>query len=109
MISKANLTAKVLQLERLLDYQPNSIVSKTIIDKKAGTVSLFAFDQEQGLSAHTAPFDAMVQILDGEAEIMIDRHKHPLKKGETIIMPANQSHAVKALSPFKMLLVMIKQ
>ena len=83
------------------------MVSRTIIDKKAGTVTLFAFDQDQGLSEHTAPFDALVFILDWEVKITISGEVHRLKEGEMIIMPANQPHALKAVSKFKMLLIMI--
>jgi quercetin dioxygenase-like cupin family protein len=89
-------------------YQDGSIVSKEIIKKSTGTVTIFAFDQGQGLSEHTAPFDAMVQIVDGEAEIIISGESHHLKEGETIIMPAGKPHALKALKKFKMMLVMIK-
>ncbi len=89
-------------------YQDGSIVSKEIIKKSTGTVTIFAFDQGQGLSEHTAPFDAMVQIVDGEAEIIISGESHHLKEGETIIMPAGKPHALKALTKFKMMLVMIK-
>lgn len=95
-------------LENLIDYQKDAVVSKTLIGKKTGTVTLFAFDNEQGLSEHTAPFDAMVYCLDGTAEIAIGGNEIVLKKGETIILPANQPHAIKAITQFKMLLVMIK-
>ncbi len=91
-----------------LKYQKDSIVSKEIIKKKTGTVTLFAFDNGQGLSEHTAPFDAMVYIVDGTAKIIISGKSHILKKDEIIIMPANKPHAVKAVKKFKMLLVMIK-
>jgi quercetin dioxygenase-like cupin family protein len=96
------------KLADMLDYQEASVVSRTLIDKKAGTVTLFAFDKQQGLSEHTAPYDALVQIIDGEAEIMISGKKHHLKQGEMIIMPANEPHALKALERFKMMLVMIR-
>ena len=92
----------------LVDYQPGSIVSKEIIKKEKGTVTLFAFDQGQGLSEHTAPFDALVYIFDGKAEITIADKQNSLKAGETIIMPANKPHSLKAIERFKMLLVMIK-
>jgi quercetin dioxygenase-like cupin family protein len=103
-----NIIGKVVQLKELIGYQPGSIVSKTLIDKKSGTVTLFAFDEGQGLSEHTAPFDAMVQILDGEAEIIISGALHHLKAGEMIIMPEDKPHAVKAKGKFKMLLTMIR-
>lgn len=96
------------KLARLVDYQEGSIVSKTLIDKKTGTVTLFAFDKGQGLSEHTAPFDAMVLILEGEAQITIEGKPYSLSAGEMIIMPANKAHSVKAQDRFKMLLVMIK-
>jgi len=89
-------------------YQQGSVVSKTILEKKTGTVTLFAFDEGQGLSEHTAPFDALVQVLDGEARIEISGTPFHLKQGEMIIMPANEPHAVKAVRRFKMLLTMIR-
>lgn len=92
----------------LVDYQKEAVVSKTIIEKKTGTVTLFAFDQGQGLSEHTAPFDALVQVLDGEVEIKISGNPFHLKQGEMIIMPANKPHALKAVRQFKMLLTMIR-
>ena len=92
----------------LVKYQKDSIVSKTIIDKKTGIVSLFAFDKNQGLSEHTAPFDALVHLIDGEAEIIISGKTVNLKNGEMIIMPANQQHALIAVQRFKMILTMIK-
>ena len=100
--------AKVTELADLVDYQKGSVVSRTIIDKQAGTVTLFAFAEGQGLSAHTAPFDAMVYLLDGEAEITISGKAFHLATGEMIIMPANKTHALKAIKQFKMMLVMIK-
>jgi quercetin dioxygenase-like cupin family protein len=98
----------VLNSADLIDYQEGSVVSKTLIDKGIGTITLFAFDEGQGLSEHTAPFDAFVQVVDGEAEIIISGTKHMLQAGQMIIMPANQPHAVKAIKKFKMLLVMIR-
>ena len=92
----------------LVKYQKDSIVSKTVIEKKTGTVSLFAFDKNQGLSEHTAPFDALVHLIDGEAEIIISGKTVNLKNGEMIIMPANQQHALIAVQRFKMILTMIK-
>jgi quercetin dioxygenase-like cupin family protein len=92
----------------LIDYQEASVVSRTLVDKKAGTVTLFAFDERQRLSEHTAPYDALVQIVEGEAEITISGKKHYVKEGEMVIMPANQPHALKATKRFKMLLTMIK-
>lgn len=95
-------------LESLIDYQPGSVVSRTIIKKETGTVTLFAFDADEGLSEHTAPFDALVYLLDGEAEVTISGTLHRVRQGEMIVLPANQPHALKAPKPFKMLLVMIK-
>jgi quercetin dioxygenase-like cupin family protein len=92
----------------MVGYQEGAVVSKTIIDKKAGTVTLFAFGQGQGLSEHTAPFDALVQILDGEIEIRISGRAFNLKPSEIIVMPANEPHALKAVSRFKMILTMIR-
>ena len=99
------------QASRLVDlvsYQTGSIVSKTLIERKAGTVTLFAFGEGQGLSEHTAPFDALVYILDGEAEVTISGKPIGLKEGEMVVMPANHPHALKATRRFKMLLTMIK-
>ena len=91
-----------------VEYQADAVVSKTLIKKETGTVTLFAFDKGQGLSEHTAPFDAMVCILDGQAEITIDGKLIKVKNDQIIIMPANKPHALKAVERFKMLLVMIK-
>ena len=92
----------------IVDYQKGAVVSKTIIEKKTGTVTLFAFDQGQGLSEHKSPFDALVQVLDGEVEIKISGKPFCLKQGDIIIMPANEPHALKAVKSFKMLLTMIR-
>ena len=102
------LVAGVNRIADLVDYQKGSVVSRTVIDKKTGTVTLFSFDEGQGLSEHTAPFDAMVCILDGEAEITIAGKPLRLKAGEMTIMPANQPHALKAVKSYKMLLIMIR-
>ena len=102
------LVAGVNRLADLVAYQKGSVVSRTVIDKKTGTVTLFSFDEEQGLSEHTAPFDALVYLLDGEAEIVISGKPFRLREGEMIIMPANQPHALKAVKRFKMLLTMIR-
>ena len=91
-----------------IDYQKGSIVSQEIIKKKGGTVTVFAFDKGQGLSEHTAPFDALIYVLDGEAEIVIDGKAQPAKSGELVTMPANKPHALNAQKQFKMLLIMIK-
>ncbi len=92
----------------MLGYQDDAVVSRTLIDKKTGTVTLFSFDEGQGLSEHTAPFDALVDILDGEAEVTISGKVNRLTKGKMIIMPANEPHALRAITKFKMMLVMIK-
>ena len=100
---------KVRNLNDLLACQEEAIVSRTLIDKKTGTVTLFAFDAGQGLSEHTAPFDAMVNVLDGEVEVTISGAPFTLKEGDFIVMPANDPHALKAVTQFKMLLTMIKE
>jgi len=102
------LKASVLELIDLVDYQQGSVVSRTLISKSAGTVTVFAFDKDQTLSEHTAPFDAMVYVIDGRAEVKIAGNFHILKSGKMIIMLANQPHSLKALEKFKMALIMIK-
>jgi quercetin dioxygenase-like cupin family protein len=102
------MTEPISNMKNTVTYQDGSIVSKEIINKQTGTVTVFAFDQNQGLSEHTAPFDAMVYILDGEAEITISGELHLLKEGEMIIMPGGKPHALKAVKRFKMMLVMIR-
>ncbi len=99
---------KVLNLKNLIDYHEDSVVSKTLIDKNTGTVTLFFFDKGQGLSEHTAPFDALVYLIEGEAEIVISGKPYYLKEGEMIIMPANNPHALRAVKKFKMMLIMIR-
>ncbi len=103
-----SIIGRVGELVDLIGYQDGSVVSKEIIKKDKGTVTLFAFDKGQGLSEHTAPFDALVYVFDGEAEITISGKQFFLKAGEIIIMPANQPHALKAPERFKMILVMIR-
>ena len=102
------LRAKVLAPADLIGYQSGSIVSRTIVDKPSGTVTLFAFDKAQALSEHTSPFDAMVQVLDGKARVSIAGEPFELESGRMIIMPANVPHAVEAIESFKMLLTMIR-
>ena len=102
------LKSKPIEIENLIEYQENAVVSREIIRKETGTVTIFAFDKGEGLSEHTAPFDAMVQIVDGTAEIVISGTKNVVKKGEMIIMPANDPHALNAIERFKMLLTMIR-
>jgi quercetin dioxygenase-like cupin family protein len=106
--SSSSLKAKVLNPAGLVDYAAGSIVSKTLIDRKTGTLTLFAFDCGQGLSEHVAPFDAVVEILDGEALITIAGKELKAKSGAFVIMPANVPHALKAARRFKMLLIMIR-
>ena len=101
------LEAQPVKLIDLIGYQEGSVVSRTIIDEEAGTVTLFAFDEDQGLSEHTTPYNALVYLVDGEAEIVISGNTHHVKEGEMIIMPANKPHALKAVKKFKMLLIMI--
>ena len=102
------LTSQVFKLADMVNYQDGSVVSRTVIDKDTGTVTLFAFSQGEGLSEHTAPFDALVCILEGEAEITISGRPFTLQGGEMIIMPANEPHALKAVEKYKMALVMIR-
>jgi quercetin dioxygenase-like cupin family protein len=103
-----DLLAQALDMVGMIGYQKGSVVSRTIINKKTGTVTLFAFDDGQGLSEHTTPYDALVYILDGEAKITISGKDVKVKQGEMVIMPANEPHALKALGQYKMLLIMIK-
>ncbi len=100
--------AKAFSFNTSIDYSNKSIVSKKIISAKGGNISLFAFDMGEELSEHTAPFDALVQILDGKAEIIIDGVLNQVNKGESIIMPADIPHALRAGESFKMLLTMLK-
>jgi quercetin dioxygenase-like cupin family protein len=108
MSQETDLIATPLNLVKMVEYQPGSIVSRTLLQIPNGTVTLFAFDEGQGLSEHTAPFDALAHILDGEVEITISGKPQRLAANQLIIMPANQPHAVKATKRFKMLLIMIK-
>jgi quercetin dioxygenase-like cupin family protein len=106
--SADSLLARAVKLNDLVDYQNGSVVSREIVSGKTGTVTLFAFDAGQGLSEHTAPFDALVYLLDGEADITISGKTLHLKEGEMVIMPADEPHALKATKRFKMMLVMIR-
>jgi len=99
---------KAEDLMTLVDYQARAIVSREIISQKKGTVTLFAFAEGQGLSEHTTPFDALVYVIDGAAEITISGRGHRVMAGQMIIMPANEPHSLKALERFKMMLVMIR-
>lgn len=105
---QGSITAKALELRNLVAYQDGSVVSKTLIDRGIGTITLFSFDKGQGLSEHTAPFDAFVQVVEGEADITISGVAQTVKAGEIIIMPADKPHSLKAGERFKMLLVMIR-
>jgi quercetin dioxygenase-like cupin family protein len=100
--------AEVVKATELVNYQDGAVVSREIDKNPAGNVTIFAFEEGQGLSEHTAPFDALVQILEGDAEIMIGGQPHQLQDGEMILMPAGQPHALKALKRFKMILTMIR-
>ncbi len=103
-----NLLAKAIDISSLVEYQDGSVISRTIVKKDVGTVTIFAFDEGEGLSEHTAPFDALVQIIDGEAEIMINGKSLRAAAGQLVIMPANKPHSLKAIKRFKMVLVMIR-
>jgi quercetin dioxygenase-like cupin family protein len=106
--TNGSLIGQALNLSELVGYQPGAVVSRTLIDKQIGTLTLFAFDDGQGLSEHTAPYDAFVQIVDGAADITIGGEDHRVTAGQMIIMPANVPHALRAAGRFKMLLVMIR-
>lgn len=99
---------QAVTLAGLVTVQPGAVVSKTIIDKKVGTVTVFAFDQGQGLSEHTAPYNALIQVLEGEVAITVSGKLYPVKQGEFIILPANEPHALNGITAFKMLLTMIR-
>jgi quercetin dioxygenase-like cupin family protein len=98
----------VFAIADLVQYQKDSVVSRTLVKREKGTITLFAFDKENALSEHTAPFDALVHVLDGEAEIKIDGNPHTVKAGEAIILPAGRPHALRAVTAFKMILTMIR-
>ncbi|MDG6907440.1 MAG: cupin domain-containing protein [Nitrososphaerota archaeon] len=100
--------AKALQLLELASYQEGSVVSRTLLDRRTCTVTLFAFSEGQGLSEHTAPYDALLSDLEGEAEVTISGNPNQLKQGDLILMPAGQTHSVRAKTNFKMLLTMIR-
>lgn len=107
--NRNELLGKVLNLKDLIGYQEGTIASRMIISKKAGSITLFSFDEDEGLSEHTAPFDAVVTILDGECEVWVDGVTSQMKEGETIIFPANVPHALSAITRFKMMLTMIRE
>ena len=100
--------AKAVKVCELIDYQEGSVVSRTVLETETGTVTLFAFAEKQGLSEHSAPFDALVHLLDGEAEVIISGQSLLVREGELVIMPANKPHALKAVTKFKMLLTMLR-
>jgi quercetin dioxygenase-like cupin family protein len=106
---KNELYAKVLKLKDLVAYQAGTVASRMLVNKKAGTITIFSFDEGEGLSEHTAPYDALVTILDGESEIWIGGETFSVKEGESIILPANVPHALSAVTRFKMTLTMIRQ
>jgi quercetin dioxygenase-like cupin family protein len=101
--------ATILDFPALVEYSTNGIVSKKVLEKKTGNITLFAFDEGQKLSEHTTPYDAMVQVIEGRGEIIINGQSFLLEQGKSIIMPANVTHAVNAVEKFKMLLTMIKE
>jgi len=105
---KDDLRAKVLEVKDLVQYQSGSVVSRQLIKKEVGNVTLFAFDEGEGLSEHTAPYDALVYVYDGEAEVTISGTAFTVSKCQLVIMPADQPHALKAKKSFKMMLVMIR-
>jgi quercetin dioxygenase-like cupin family protein len=104
----AELMGKALRLADLVDYRSGTVASRMIVNNPAGSITIFSFDEGEGLSEHTAPFDAVVTILDGEAEVWVAGTTHAMTAGETIIFPANVPHALSATTPFKMSLVMIR-
>lgn len=107
-MSAGDLGGHAMDLAGLVEYQPGAVVSRTLVDKAVGTITLFAFAEGQGLSEHTAPYDAFVTVLDGEAEIVIAGESHRVAAGEMIVMPAHRPHSLRAITRFKMLLVMIR-
>ncbi|MCC7565472.1 MAG: cupin domain-containing protein [Methanomicrobiaceae archaeon] len=107
--TRDELYEKVLNLKDLISYQDGTVASRMIISKNAGSITLFSFDEDEGLSEHTAPYDAVVTILDGQCEIWIAGKTFIMNEGETIIFPANRLHALSAIKPFKMMLVMIRE
>jgi quercetin dioxygenase-like cupin family protein len=98
----------VISLAELVQYEPGAVVSRTLLKKEAGTVTAFAFDVGEGLSEHTAPFDALVMIIEGESEISVGGTRHRVSAGHLLRLPARQPHALKAVTPFKMILIMIR-
>jgi quercetin dioxygenase-like cupin family protein len=108
-VKRPELLGKVLNLKDLVQYQDGTIASRMIVNRKTGSITLFSFDEDQGLSEHTAPYDAMVTILDGECEVRVGGTAHAMREGDTIIFPVNVPHAITATKRFKMMLVMIRE
>ncbi len=106
---RAELKGKVLHLKGLVEYQDGTVASRMLVNRPAGSITLFSFDEDEGLSEHTAPYDAVVTILDGECEVWLAGETHQMKEGETIIFPANAPHALSAVTRFKMMLTMIRE
>ena len=106
---RKELFAKIINLKDLVNYSDGTVASRMIISRKAGNITIFSFDENEGLSEHTAPFDAVVTILDGECEVWVAGQTYQMKEGDTIIFPANVSHALSAITKFKMSLTMIKE
>jgi quercetin dioxygenase-like cupin family protein len=106
---RAELLGRVLSLKDLVQYQDGTVASRMLVNRKAGSITLFSFDEDEGLSEHTAPYDAVVTILDGECEVWVAGSTYRMKEGETIVFPANAPHALSAVTRFKMMLVMIKE
>jgi len=106
---KEELFAKVLRLKDLVSYQEGTVASRMLINKKAGTITIFSFDENEGLSEHTAPYDALVTVVDGECEVWIAGETFRVREGESIVLPANKPHALSAVTRFKMVLTMIRE
>jgi len=107
--NREEIEEKVLELKDLVAYQPGTVASRMISSKKGGSITLFSFDENEGLSEHTAPYDAVITILDGESEIWVAGETFSVKEGQTIIIPENRPHALSAVTPFKMMLTMIRE
>lgn len=106
---REELKGKLIRLSELVDYAEGTVASRMVINRRCGSVTVFSFDENEGLSEHTSPFDAMVTILDGECEVWVAGNTFTMKEGETIIFPANAPHALSAVTKFKMSLVMVKE
>jgi quercetin dioxygenase-like cupin family protein len=106
---REDLKGKVIRLQDLVNYQDGTVASRMVVNRKAGSITLFSFDENEGLSEHTAPYDAVVTILDGECEVWVAGKTYRMKEGETIIFPAGVPHALSAITKFKMMLTMIRE